>query len=94
MLITVGIFFITLCLSHAIADVQVDVNEQLALIERRLSDSVLQDKERCHQSDWAETYTKKHKSILESENPRILVAVPHLSGKLLVLLSAYFHIYY
>jgi hypothetical protein len=56
---------------------QVDV---LRIIDDRLKEHVTQDNLRCNKAPWAREYTKFHKDMLESKQPKILVAVPNFSG--------------
>jgi hypothetical protein len=53
----------------------------LAEIERLLENHYQLIKSQCGTSNWQEEYTKQHNAIMQSPNPRILVAIPNLSGK-------------
>jgi hypothetical protein len=55
-------------------------DEKLALIGDRLQSAVTADSGRCDQADWKKKYNEFHKAMLASPNPKLLVAVPHLSG--------------
>lgn len=57
------------------------VEEKLINIETRLKEHIELDRPRCDKSPWQTQYTELHKSILSSSDPKVLVAIPHLSGK-------------
>jgi hypothetical protein len=57
---------------------------KLGVIEERLLAAVKQDEGRCRASDWATKYSEFHKAMLASPSPKLLVAIPHLSGKSVV----------
>jgi hypothetical protein len=56
--------------------------EKVVNIETRLREAVFSDEQRCMKSDWQKKYNDFHKSMLLAPEPKILVAVPHVSGKL------------
>jgi hypothetical protein len=62
---------------------QDDQQQKLSVIESRLQEQRFElDRPTCGKAPWASAYAKLHTSILESNDPKLLVAFPHASGEL------------
>ena len=71
---------LVLCAHLHCASSEESVEQKLVNIENRLKEHVELDRPRCGKSPWQSQYAELHKSILSSADPKILVAIPHLSG--------------
>jgi len=54
------------------------LSSDIEYISKSLEEEFLQRSQQC--GGWQDKYSALHKKILESDDPRILVAVPHTSG--------------
>jgi len=63
-------------------ETRIESVKSLDIIEQRLQEYFEKDKGKCGTYDWADDYTALHKTIMTSDSPKFLVAVPHLSGNL------------
>jgi hypothetical protein len=73
---------VLLCLLFVVRTTRANTDDdKLALISARLQSADVADTKRCDQADWKKKYNEFHKAMLASPSPKLLVAVPHLSGK-------------
>ena len=80
--VLLGFFGAWALLSHCGYAFAQDETEKLSLITKRLKEHMMIDDLRCRtNSSWASDYTALHAKILASSGPKLLVAVPHLSGR-------------